>query len=369
MLKYSKSFSTILFIISALFLINLPADAVSDLEKEIAKKNLVKYQEEYGLAYLEATARNRIYNIFDRLSAEAAKDARDLNFKLYIVDAPVLNAAYLGDGNLVLFKGLVDRLKDDNQLAAVIAHELGHGVNNDIEESINLIQGLQVGGVLFETFTKGNRYEGILDVAGNIGLNLLEKGYSREQERDADEYSVSLSERAGYDSYGAIELMYILKEGGSNDTRLGELFSSHPNLDNRVDYLKDLVKSFKDAKELYYSPIATARALAQGILSDNLEMVYGSYWNKVQGNRSLNQLKNNKNLKQIEERIVIISLDNFGELGYTLELRNQVENTARVAISFYDDNNQQEDLSLAIDLIKDQYGWKLVRDPRIYNLK
>jgi len=369
MLKYSRRFSTILFIISALFLLSLPVEAVSNLEKEIAKNNLIKYQEEYGLAYLDATARNRVYSIFDSLSLEAVKDAPDLNFKLYIIDAPVLNAAYLGDGNLVLFKGLVDRLKDDNQLAAVIAHELGHGVNNDIAESINLIQGLQVGGAVFEAFTKGNRYEDILDIARNIGLNLLEKGYSREQERDADEYSVFLSERAGYDSYGAIELMHILKEGGSNDSKLGELFSSHPNLDNRVDYLTTLIKRFKDAKELYYSPIATARVLAQGLLSDNLEVVYKSYWKRVQENTTLNQFKNNKRLREIDEKIEIISLDNFGDLGYDLELRNQVENTARVAICFYDDKNQQEDLSLAIDLIKGEYGWKVVREIGIYNLR
>jgi Zn-dependent protease with chaperone function len=353
----------------ALFLINLPVEAVSDLEREIAKKNLIKYQEEYGLAYLEATARDRVYTIFDKLSLEAAKDSSDLNFKLYIVDAPVLNAAYLGDGNLVLFKGLVERLEDENQLAAVIAHELGHGVNNDIAESINLIQGLQVGGVLFETFTKGNRYKGILDVAGNIGLNLLEKGYSREQERDADEYSVFLIEKAGYDSYGAIELMHILKEGGNNDSRVGELFSSHPNLDSRVEYLTGLIKMVKDAKELYYSPVATARVFAQGILSDNMEVIYGSYWQRVQESLTLNQFKDNKRLKQIQEKIEIISLDNFGELGYTLEIRNQVEDTARVAISFYDDDNQQEDLSLAIDLIKDEYGWKVLKEPAIYNLR
>ncbi|WP_018250228.1 M48 family metallopeptidase [Orenia marismortui] len=346
-----------------LLLINFSVYAVSDIEKEIAKQNVEKYKEKFGLAELSTKEEKRINNIFDRLTVKAHPDAIDLNFKLYVIDAPVLNAAYMGDGHMMVFKGLLDQVENDNQLAAIIAHEIGHGVNDDIQDSINIIQGIQLGGALVDLITKDSENRDSSNLIANISMILLKKGFDRGQEKEADYYSVFLTKKAGYDPHGTIGVMKLLKRksGGSSDSELAELFSDHPNLDNRIEYLTALVTEVENAEKLYYSPVATASRLAQGILSSNNSLIYSTYTESIQEAISLERFSTNYQINKVIDKVKLLKTDS--NLSYDMKLRNQVDGTARVAINYL---SGVEIISLAIDLMKTEYGWRVVREPRLY---
>ncbi|SJZ58985.1 M48 family metallopeptidase [Selenihalanaerobacter shriftii] len=371
-----------------LLLNSLSASAVSDLEKEVAKNNLEKYSKEYGWLELKPKIQKRVYKVFDSLAVNAEKDASDLDFKLYIADTKKINAVYLGNGYLVLYKGLIDDLENNNQLAAVLAHELGHGVNDDIQDSIDLIQGIKLGTVLIDLAKDGKVNQKKPDFITALSMQLLQKGYSRKQEREADKYSVFLTKESGYNPQGTIGLMKVLqKKSTGGNSKLLEIFSDHPNTDNRIDYLSNLVNKIESAEKLYYSPISTARRLTKGLLTDDINMMYSTYSQRVQNKISLDEFKRRKDLQKIRKRISKMKKEY--KIGYSIEIRNQVEGTARVAISYLNTNVKKVEIkelkkdeneikkkmkfddnkiiiSLAIDLIKERYGWKVIKGPVIY---
>jgi Zn-dependent protease with chaperone function len=364
--NFKRRWLVILLLIIFLLIYNLSVIAVSDLEQKIAKENLKRYTKKYGIAKLKPRQNNRVYGIFNELASKAHKDVSDINFELHIVDTQLLNAVYLGNGHLMLFKGLLKKIKNDEQLAAVLAHELGHGVNNDIQDTIDLIQGIRLGSLLIDLAKDGKVNQEGPDFITALSWQLLQKGFSREQERDADMYSVFLLERCDYDPQGTVGLMKVLKSGkeqGSN-SKLLELFSDHPNLNNRIDYLSRIIMKLEEAENIYYSPVSSSNKLAKGLLRDDIKMIYSTYSEMVLDNRTLEDFKNNSHLKKIRKKIV--QLKENHKLRYNLELRNQVEGTARVAVSFFNNKEQEPIVSLALDLIKEKYGWKVLRGPNIY---
>ncbi|WP_089750694.1 MULTISPECIES: M48 family metallopeptidase [unclassified Candidatus Frackibacter] len=395
---FNKS-RVVILILLFLLLISMPVDAVSDLEKEIAKRNLKRYTERYGKAKLKPRVRNKVEKIFNKLASKAEKDAPDIDFKLHVVDTKVLNAVYLGDGHVMLFEGMLKATENRNQLAAVLAHELGHGVNDDIQDSIDLIQGIRLGSLLIDYAKDGQVNQEGPGFITALSWQLLQKGFSRKQEREADRYSVFLLEESNYDPAGTIGLMKVLKAGQErvNDSELLELFSSHPNVNDRINYLAGLVSKLKAAKELYYSPIATTRRLTTGLLRNDISVIYSTYSEMVHNNINLEKFKDNEQLIKIRKKIK--EWQGQYRLSYSLEIRNQVEGTARVAITFFAIKNnvkqkfkqhkfkshkkvkihQKKKLHkfkkfdqlekngvFAIDLINEEYGWKVLRGPIMY---
>ena len=361
-IKINKHLFILLLVLTIVNLMSYSAAAVSDLEKKISKQNLKIYKEEYGIAELNQQKKKEVDNIFKRLSTEAHKDAPELDFRYWVIDAPVMNAAYLGDGRMILFKGLVNKTETNQQLAAILAHELGHGVNNDIEEKLDWMKTIQFGAVLADLAGDGKLNKDKSSQITAIALNLLQKGYSRTQEKAADYYSVFLTDRAGYDPYGAVEVMKLLKEksGGSSNSELLEIFAEHPNLDKRINYLNALVTKVEAADEFYYSPISTARRFTQGLINDDFSIVYETYGQKLKDNMSLDQFKKQERAQKVRSKIDKLA----DKLSYQIDLRNQVEETARVAVLF--NENKNSTLALALDLKKGDYGWKVANGPYFY---
>ena len=362
-MKLRNQCSLILIVVVTLLLtLTYSAAAVSDLEKEVSKQNIKLYTEKYGIAELPKERKEEIDNLFQRLSAEAKKDAPNLDFQYRVIDAPVMNAAYLGDGRMILFKGLIEETENNKQLAAIIAHELGHGVNGDIGEKLDWIRTIQLGTLLADLSGDGEINNDQSSRITAIALNLLQKGYSRDQEKEADYYSVFLTERTGYDPYGAVEVMELLKRksGGSTDSDLLEIFMEHPNLDKRINYLSDLVTKVEEVNKYYYSPMSTARRFAKGILEEDFKTVYDTYSSQVQKRFSLAEFKEEQQVKKVRQEMK--NVDN--KASYQIDLRNQVEGTARVAILL--DRNNGSTLDLALDLKKGKYGWKITYGPTFY---
>ncbi|MFO7819165.1 MAG: M48 family metallopeptidase [Halanaerobacter sp.] len=358
----NKYYLRLLLVVALLVILSYSAVAVSDLERKISKQNMKLYTEEYGVADLKEERQREIDKLFESLSTEAKKDAPKLDFQYRIIDAPVMNAAYLGAGRMILFKGLVDGVENNKQLAAIIAHELGHGVNDDISEKIDWMQTIQLGTVLADLMGDGEINEDRSSQITAIALSLLQKRYSRGQEKEADYYSVFLTDRAGYDPYGAVEVMKLLKRksDGSTDSELLEIFAEHPNLDKRINYLSELVTKVEHEDKYYYAPLATVRRFTKGLLKEDLEMVYSTYSSEVKEELSLAQFKERKEIKNIYGKVNNLSKQS----NYQIELRNQVEGTARVAVLFERENDCP--LAVALDLKKGDYGWKVSFGPQLY---
>jgi Zn-dependent protease with chaperone function len=149
-----------------------------------------------------------------------------------VVNVPIVNAVTLPGGHVLVFKGLLDDAKSPDELAGVVAHELGHVAHRDVLASLIRQMGLSV--VL-----------GGLD--GNVGgytNALLSAGYSRSAEASADSFAIDALKDARISPLGTAAFFQRLGAGegklGSSVHVLGYL-SSHPLSSERQRLFRDSV--------------------------------------------------------------------------------------------------------------------------------
>ena len=224
------------------FLIILTAfsstSAFSDYEKDVADRLYEDLDQEYRITEFKENSLE--YQILKRLEANVVNNKfKNETFKVHHIDDQLINAYYIGAGNIMLFEGLLQKLNNEDQLAGLIAHEMGHAVEEHLTEDLERNLGLSVLNILFNHFTD-NEYQTMT----NVAQNLIANGYSREQEQESDIYAVDLMMRSGYDPNGLVGLMKIFKEN-SNNFKLLEFTQTHPIPESRIEYLEEYIADKK----------------------------------------------------------------------------------------------------------------------------
>jgi len=239
-LKYhfNKVFSVIL-ILFLIMIFNISAvSAFSDYEKDVADRLYKDLNQKYRIT--EFREGSLEYETLKTLEKNIIKEKfKNEEFKAHHVDDKKINDYYIGAGNIMLFEGLLQKLNTEDQLAGLIAHEMGHAVEEHLTEDLERNLGLSLLNILFNHFTD-NEYQTMT----NVAQNLIANGYSRDQEQESDIYAVDLMLRSGYDPQGLIELMQIFKKN-SNNFKLLEFTQTHPIPQSRIDYLKEYIAQKK----------------------------------------------------------------------------------------------------------------------------
>ncbi|MFP4372304.1 MAG: M48 family metallopeptidase [Halanaerobium sp.] len=240
-----RRFFSIVFMTFLIILISLSsASAFSDYEKDVADRLYEDLNQEYRITEFKENSLE--YETLNRLEANIVnKKFKNEEFKIHHIDDQVINAYYIGAGNIMLFEGLLQKLNTEDQLAGLIAHEMGHAVEEHLTEDLERNLGLSLLNILFNQFTD-NEYQTMT----NVAQNLIANGYSREQEQESDIYAVDLMLRSGYDPDGLVELMKVFKEN-SNNFKLLEFTQTHPIPESRIEYLEEYIaeKKSKTAAE------------------------------------------------------------------------------------------------------------------------
>lgn len=167
-----------------------------------------------------------LQRLVDRLVGEAGPGGRAIRVR--VVDSPVVNAFALPGGRVLLLRGMIDFVDDAEQLAGVVAHEIGHVAHRHPSElmfkaaTASALIGLVVGDVAGGT------------VVAALAQRIVASGYGREAEREADRFALGLLERAGIDPSGLARLFAKLaaREGESAGTL--QFLSTHPSTRRRA---------------------------------------------------------------------------------------------------------------------------------------
>lgn len=179
---------------------------------------------------------NRVQRIGMRIAPYS--DAPNLDWEFVVIDEPVLNAWALPGGKVAVYRKMMDNL-DDNQLAAVLGHEIAHAVLRHGAEKVSRAQAQQLAilglGVLVSTQTEDQQMAQLAIGLGALAANgFVAMPHSRKMELEADHIGTIYMAKAGYDPRQAVSLwqkMASLKEGsGSQPT----FFSTHPSDDKRI---------------------------------------------------------------------------------------------------------------------------------------
>ncbi|WP_027179126.1 M48 family metallopeptidase [Maridesulfovibrio bastinii] len=173
--------------------------------------------------------------------------------KAAVIRNPSMNAFAVPGGYIYIFTGLLLDLKHEDELAAVIGHELAHVALRHVAERMEKMQLVSMASMLG---TLAGMVLGIAGGGGNTG-NLgkaLAYGsmaggqaaylsYTQENERQADHLGMNFLVSAGYNPEAMIHSFKIMKrrQWYVSNNNIPSYLATHPGLDTRIDYLKDRV--------------------------------------------------------------------------------------------------------------------------------
>ena len=165
-----------------------------------------------------------------------SEDGLNLNYKVYVVTD--INAFACADGSVRVFSSLMDLMTDD-ELLAIIGHEIGHVKNEDTKDAIKAAYtraALQEAGAAASNTVK------VLSESqlGEMANAMLDAKHSKKQESQADEYSHNFMKKHGYDVVGVYTAFkkLALLSGGDKQSRFQKMMSSHPDSEKRAEAAK-----------------------------------------------------------------------------------------------------------------------------------
>ena len=165
----------------------------------------------------------------------SALPSKDFQYEFKVVNDPTPNAFTIPGAKIYVHTGLLNFVSDQNELAGVLAHEIGHAYERHPAKGVSRFIGVQTLSQLLFKDTQ-NRL-------GNIALNIAQNGalmkYGRDDEREADELGYNLLKRAGYPTDGLRRFLTKLDQMAKSGS--GPAFlSSHPPTPERIARLKAL---------------------------------------------------------------------------------------------------------------------------------
>ncbi len=186
----------------------------------------------------------RAQDLVDAVGARLVNNsiARQSNYPYdfhLLADPNVINAFALPGGQVFITAALFEQLENEDQLAGVLGHEIGHVIHRHGAERLHkmdLTQGLTGAAVV-----AAGDY-GTAQAAQMIG-NLINMKYGRDQELESDDFGVRLMIEAGYDPMALIGVMDIL-EAASGPNRQPEFQSTHPSPENRREEIRSAAEKY-----------------------------------------------------------------------------------------------------------------------------
>jgi len=173
---------------------------------------------------------DRIAKIGEKLAR--ASDRKDLVYYFKVIDDKDINAFTTPGGYVYVNSGLMEKATDD-ELACVIGHEIGHVAARHIAKKLQAQIGYDI---LLNIATRSSGAQE-LRKAASLSYDLIMRGYSREDELQADRIGVKYAYKAGYDPFAMITFLEKLKD--SKGKEMGVVFlRTHPYASQRIEMLK-----------------------------------------------------------------------------------------------------------------------------------
>lgn len=176
-----------------------------------------------------------VNDIACRLAGEHCPDIR-----VHLVHTPLFNASMAPNGMMQIWSGLLLRMENEAQLAAVIGHELGHYLQRHMVERLRDIKARAGLAQFLSLF-------GWAGAVGQLAIMASALAYSRDHEREADAIGLALMRETGYDVSQASRVWgnLLLERAARIDVRDESLFfATHPPSDERRETLARLASTF-----------------------------------------------------------------------------------------------------------------------------
>ena len=176
-------------------------------------------------------------------------------YQFAVLDNPIQNAFAVPGGVIFISRALVAILDNEAELAAVLAHEIGHVAAKHALKSTRRAQLLQGVGTITAASIGGDKGKKLASTIGDMQSVLFDKGLDKDMEYEADLAAMETTYRTGYDPSGLIRVLEKLQKlEASNTDKKGSWFSTHPPLAERIARLKAQLRRYPDYAALTTVP-------------------------------------------------------------------------------------------------------------------
>ncbi|GAA4812632.1 M48 family metalloprotease [Litoribaculum gwangyangense] len=208
-------------------------------EIAIGLQSAPQMEKEYGGLHPNNQYQALVDNVGNKLVNNSIARETPYQYEFHLLSDPnTINAFALPGGQVFITYALFSKLENEDQLAGVLGHEIGHVLGRHSAERIaesEYWQGLVTAGSV------GADMGGLIS---GIGQNtLLTNG--RDDELESDELGVKFMIKAGYQPEEMIGVMEILKTA-AGPNRVPEFQSTHPDPDNRIEKIREAIEKYKN---------------------------------------------------------------------------------------------------------------------------
>lgn len=159
-----------------------------------------------------------------------ALDSTPYRYQFTIIKSKEVNAFTIPGGNIYVFSGLLEMAETPEEVAAVLAHEIGHAEKRHVVSK--LLKEISITAIV--SILSG----GDPSVLSNILKQIVGNSFDRQQEDDADKYALQLLEKSGIQPKSLGQFFERLNKENLDYNKNLEILMTHPHNDNRIEQVR-----------------------------------------------------------------------------------------------------------------------------------
>ena len=206
-------------------------------EIELGREAAPEVEKQFGGLYPDSGLQAYVNQVGLRVAQTSHRP--HLPYEYGVLNTEVINALALPGGKIYITRGLLKRLDNEAELAAVLGHETGHVT---AKHSVHHLQ-RQLGISLILTaidYTLSKDNPTRLRALAQVSASLVNLSYSRDDEYQADELGVEYAYRAGYDPWAMLGVLQTLHEAQEREpSEFEEFMHTHPLTSKRIEEVEE----------------------------------------------------------------------------------------------------------------------------------
>jgi predicted Zn-dependent protease len=175
----------------------------------------------------------------------AQTERPDLPWQFGVLDSPNVNAFAVPGGTIFITRGLLERMRNEAELAGVLGHEIVHVLRKHHLKAIQKGAQSSLAGDAMSMALK-DRAGPARDKLIAFGTEMYSRGLDKGDELEADRLGIVIAARAGYDAYGLPSVLQTLQAMSAQDSAVALMFKTHPSPGERLDSLGEKMQPVLD---------------------------------------------------------------------------------------------------------------------------
>jgi predicted Zn-dependent protease len=174
----------------------------------------------------------------------------DISYYFVVVDNNIYNAFACPGGIIFVSSALFKSMKNESELACVLAHEIAHVGHKHALQAIKRAKFFEGVGKISTSNMKGEKGKKFQGMIGDLQTVLFDHGLDKDMEFEADLSGMEFAYQTGYNPEGYIRVLDMLKLKEKTAVKKGSGFSTHPPLSDRIQKCNDVMRKYPDAASL-----------------------------------------------------------------------------------------------------------------------